>query len=1691
MSSWKAVAIVIAGLGAFLAGPAGFVGTGHAEESTATRMLGLMREVAPDKYEQLMDTLGSTDHPATEDGLVDEVAKTLTAIQDLNVHPLDGAPDEFLLPLISSRINLLETVAARSTPKACANYAFGETHIPDVTGDQIGVVVDYGVDLLRAIKAASGNQARSEQAGDDDWAAVISRFGKIGGTTGELGILSQGKTSDPKACRAVIKFYEAVRDTPGQSGWRLRAILERGFTVAIADSIARAAARPPARAKPESGFSPEVREMLDLMVEALPDDQSKQLMRRLGAIKGQNADAVAVELARALTAFRKTYAGDLARAPDELLVPLIRSQLDLFSFVAAREGSRNCIAHARGLTDIPDVDKAYLLSLSAVGTSLFRAVKAAKANGLDPRTDDWAKVVTHAFTQSGGSDQDLDTLLQLDPTNPQTCAVLIDYFRAVLDVPGDVGRRVRAEFANALSRSLFVGDHRGQNELYDLMEIVLPFHHADMMAQLTAIKAKRLSRKDTTQAMNDAVAASVVTIRNSYLAHVGNAADDLLAAFILQEMEMLQLLAKRKMPEACGRYALGLDGLPKMDNAYVPRLHALGIQLFRAIHAQKRTPLPRQAATADDWAEVASRFETFGGSESGLRTLAAADPSNPDFCKATISYYKALLEARGLAGIRARASFLADGPAQAFAGASRATEPQVTAAPAEAPAAVAPPQASAAVARADDAPKYLDQLGPLLVERGVKMYHALKDEMPGEASALTARLQVMIDKDASTEALLDEIARTVDIIRLNRPDAFFGASDEYLRRLMRSEAELLDFVTANQSPEFCAHYVLGQAVLPTADKGYLDKLDTAATAALRAAGSARFSPPPADKANADDWRRFTAQFRQKGGSDADLDTLQRPDTSAANLCPAISRAYRVAQDMPEPLARRVWITLQIALRGAYKEPGVAPAAVQAQGEPAPAPTQPAAAAGAGRATGRATEPAVAGLLDLMQASMPGEYEAMMGRLGAIDIGAPTSREALAVELAATLPAIQRQHGPDLARAPDEFLVKLMASKVAMLEFAATRSSFTNCASYPAGHSNIMVMNRHHLPTLGAFGTSLVEAIDASARDPRPVREAEVGDWPELVRQFRQDGGTEQELGLLRQPVAFDPNVCVAIVKLHRSLLGMRGPAGIRLRSALAAGFDGKLPAGIDLSPSTPMVQVEAPAPVVQVETPAPVQVETAAPAVQTTAPKTRAEFEALLAARGFKMYEALKQELPQEYEAFVAAALRPEAPQDVVGEIGPALMENADLLDRAPDELIASFHKAQLAFLELVASRETPDACTRYASAGASAIQNPDQAYLLAFDALATSVIRAVGTAKRQPHSVEQPRDKDWLQVVALFRLAGGSDSDLRVLAKNKPDPRYCPAMIRYYRAVLETPGPAGRRVRAHFATPTLELLEANGLGAEPSASQAPATQAPAFQPPASQAPRRPSLRNLLPKELSGLPGTAGPAAESPAPKAPAQQPTAAPRVLSDFEIGLRKTGGQMFQAIQEELPDEYDALVAQARALEARDLTVKQAMPEIEKSMRAILARNLPLLEQAPDEMIASMIEARLAALEIVAARETPEVCARYAQFGAAALPDPKAEAYRTSFVVAAARLIRAIGAARRSPQPVEPSRDEDWQQLTTVFKLGGGSESEFDLLVNEETSNPGYCAAEIRFHRAVLETPGPAGRRVRTDYARQIASQ
>lgn len=213
------------------------------------------------------------------------------------------------------------------------------------------------------------------------------------------------------------------------------------------------------------------------------------------------------------------------------------------------------------------------------------------------------------------------------------------------------------------------------------------------------------------------------------------------------------------------------------------------------------------------------------------------------------------------------------------------------------------------------------------------------------------------------------------------------------------------------------------------------------------------------------------------------------------------------------------------------------------------------------------------------------------------------------------------------------------------------------------------------------------------------------------------------------------------------------------------------------------------------------------------------------------------------------------------------------------------------------------------------------------------------------------------------------------------------------------------------------------------------------------------------------------------------------PQTLTTAQVSeqIESQGNQIFKAIKQEFPDDYDAVVEKITAV-ARIGNVDQVRNTSRMAVADLRRRYASLLSSAPDSKAAEALRAQLDMLNHVMARETAAACNNYLRHGPGALSTPDQD-FLGDMDKIGATLFHAFGAAKRGGLPAASASDEDWSLLADAFIKAGGTSVEMNAIANVSLEFEGLCPAVAKLYTSALSLQGEPGRHIKTTLLYEIA--
>lgn len=207
------------------------------------------------------------------------------------------------------------------------------------------------------------------------------------------------------------------------------------------------------------------------------------------------------------------------------------------------------------------------------------------------------------------------------------------------------------------------------------------------------------------------------------------------------------------------------------------------------------------------------------------------------------------------------------------------------------------------------------------------------------------------------------------------------------------------------------------------------------------------------------------------------------------------------------------------------------------------------------------------------------------------------------------------------------------------------------------------------------------------------------------------------------------------------------------------------------------------------------------------------------------------------------------------------------------------------------------------------------------------------------------------------------------------------------------------------------------------------------------------------------------------------------PQTLTTAQVSeqIQSQGSQIFKAIKQEFPEDYDAVVEKITAV-ARLGNVDQVRNTSRMAVADLRQRYASLLSSAPDSEAAEALRAH------IMARETAATCNNYLRVGPRALSTPDQD-FLIDMDKVGATLFHAFGAAKKGGLPAVAASDGDWSLLADAFINAGGTPAEITAIANVSREFEGLCPAAAKLYAAALSLQGEPGRHIKTTLLYEIA--
>ncbi len=201
----------------------------------------------------------------------------------------------------------------------------------------------------------------------------------------------------------------------------------------------------------------------------------------------------------------------------------------------------------------------------------------------------------------------------------------------------------------------------------------------------------------------------------------------------------------------------------------------------------------------------------------------------------------------------------------------------------------------------------------------------------------------------------------------------------------------------------------------------------------------------------------------------------------------------------------------------------------------------------------------------------------------------------------------------------------------------------------------------------------------------------------------------------------------------------------------------------------------------------------------------------------------------------------------------------------------------------------------------------------------------------------------------------------------------------------------------------------------------------------------------------------------------------------------MQKSSPQLTSVLQQDFGSDFNRIV-KAMVESEKELTVSESMAKfLDDQTRPITERFSEDSRQAPPDLVAAWMSKLSATMTAVDTTAGPAVCSDYVENGTSALTDPKVLAdLAPVFDTRDAAFFAALAGARDHPAstPIGEATDQDWQAVEEAMRGLEVPAGYAEIVKNDDTKSPDYCAALSYYFRILAELPGGSGERIRAAY-------
>lgn len=189
---------------------------------------------------------------------------------------------------------------------------------------------------------------------------------------------------------------------------------------------------------------------------------------------------------------------------------------------------------------------------------------------------------------------------------------------------------------------------------------------------------------------------------------------------------------------------------------------------------------------------------------------------------------------------------------------------------------------------------------------------------------------------------------------------------------------------------------------------------------------------------------------------------------------------------------------------------------------------------------------------------------------------------------------------------------------------------------------------------------------------------------------------------------------------------------------------------------------------------------------------------------------------------------------------------------------------------------------------------------------------------------------------------------------------------------------------------------------------------------------------------------------------------------------------GEIYRALKRYYPEEAKYFRDRMMALLSEGVDEEEAFSKMLTVGAEIRQRHATNLRTAPDQSLLAILQFQT---QIFAAfDDDPVLCNRVIMFGPGSIPEDQHHRI-VELMDSVGLLYRAMYEGEQSPVQRTPATDADWGNLIADFYAAGGTDDEFDLIMQPDIQNPQLCSGMLRFLYVLTDSDFPGSNRLRAE--------